>query len=47
MLQTHFFELLQGNFTNLHKTWHTVSVDPPDKKLLKEFNIPKNNQIIK
>ena len=36
MLQTYFFELLLGNFTNLHKTLRTASVDSPDKKLLQK-----------
>ena len=37
MLQTYFFELLPGNFTDLHETLHSAFVDPPDKTLLKEF----------
>ena len=37
MSQTYFFELLPGDFTDLHGTLHTASVDSPDKKLLKEF----------
>ena len=39
MLQTYFFKLLQGDFSNLHKTLHTASVDPPDKKLIKEHEV--------
>ena len=37
MLKTYFFELLPGDFSDLHETWHTASVDTPDKKFLKEF----------
>ena len=37
MLKTYFFKLLPGDFTNLYETWHTSSVDPPDKKLSKEL----------
>ena len=40
MSQTYFFELLNsGDFTDLHQTLHTASVDSPDKNLLKEFFI--------
>ena len=35
MSQTYFFDLLPGDFTDLHQTSHTASVDSPDKKLLK------------
>ena len=34
MSQTYFFELLLGDFTDLHETLHTASVDPPDKKVI-------------
>ena len=37
MLKTYFFELLPADFTDLPETWHTASVDPPDKKLSKDF----------
>ena len=33
--QNYFFKLVPGDFTKLHKTLHTTSVDPPDKKILK------------
>ena len=35
MSQTYFFKLLSGNFTDLHETLHTASVDSPDKNVLK------------
>ena len=35
--KTYFFEVLVENMTNLHQTLHVASVDPPDKKLSKEF----------
>ena len=41
------FELLPGNFTHLHQTLHTASVDPSDTKLSKEFYIPNNIRVIK
>ena len=37
MLQTYFFELLPGNYTDLHQTLHKASVDSLHKQLLKEF----------
>ena len=43
MSKTYFFELLPGDFTNLHKTWHTASVDPSDRRILKEFWLLNNN----
>ena len=39
MTKTYFFELLPGDFSNLHGTWHTASVDPPDKKVIKRISI--------
>ena len=36
MPKTYFFELHPGDFTDLHETWHTESMDPPDKYLLKK-----------
>ena len=35
ILQNYFFELLPGDFTNLHETLHTTSVASPDKKVIK------------
>ena len=35
MSQTYFFKLLPGDFTYLHQTFYTASVDSPDRKLLK------------
>ena len=32
MKQTYFFKLLSGDFTDLHQTLHTASLDSPDKK---------------
>ena len=47
MSQTYFSELLPGNFTNLHETLHTVSVDPPDKNLLNQFGYFKQFKLLK
>ena len=32
-----FFELLLGNLTDSHQTFHEASVDPTDKRFSKEF----------
>ena len=39
MLQTYFFEVLPGVYTNVHQTLHTASVNSPDKKNIKRILI--------
>ena len=45
MPKTYFFKLLPGDFTDLHQTWHTASVDLLTN-CQKNFNRPNNTQVI-
>ena len=47
MSKTYFFELLQANFTDLHETWHTPSVDSPEKSYQKTCNRKLSFWVIK